>query len=184
MPGQTPRYGFPYPVPGDPITDGAGVVQGLAEAVEQRIYSGGGGGGGGGGEPVPAPGLVGVYEPATFTTQIVTGSNRGILATVNIPDPGVAYRLLPFAQFEAGHFNEVTSKPVVYAVVGNVTGTEIGRGLGANVPDWHTIALTPSGTSTFTGTQTVYFVVASAISGHEVRASSFLASATVAVAAL
>lgn len=182
MPGQTPRYGFPYPVPGDPITDGAATIQELAESVEHRIYSGGGGGGGG--TPVPAPGIVAVHTPSSYTTQVVSGNDRGILATVNIPDPGMAYRLLPFAQFEAGHFNDATAKPVIYAVVGNVNGTEVGRGIGPNTGDWHSIALTPTGARTFTGTQTVYFALASAISGREVRASEFLASATVMVAAL
>lgn len=184
MPSQTPRYGFPYPVAGDPITDGAETIQDLAETVEQRIYSGGGGGGNGGGDPVPAPGIVAVHAPTSYSTQIVSGSDLGIVATVNINDPGMAYRLLPFGQFEAGHFNDATSKPVVYVRVGGVSGDEIGRGIGPNTSDWQSIAVTPTGTDTFAGTQTVYFVVASAIGGEEVRVSNYLAAATVMVAAV
>ncbi|MFL0579182.1 hypothetical protein [Dietzia sp. 179-F 9C3 NHS] len=43
MPGSTSLYGLPYPVPGDPIADGANTVRALAEATEAAIASGGSG---------------------------------------------------------------------------------------------------------------------------------------------
>lgn len=41
----TPRHGLPYPEAGDPIYQGAAQMQALAEAVDEKIGTGGGGGG-------------------------------------------------------------------------------------------------------------------------------------------
>lgn len=176
MPNQTPRYAFPYPVPGDPITDGAAMIQQLAEAVEARIYAGAGNP-----DPTPPPAsLIGVYAVDNLVTQSVSGNQLVILGSVTIPNPGVQYRINPYAQFEAGHFNAEAAKPVVYVRVGSINGLEVGRGIGDNRSDWGTIAVTPTNANVFTGSQTVYYVAASALgTGRLVTVSDYLAKATV-----
>lgn len=174
MPGFTSKLRLPYLLNSEPIHKLAETTNALAERIDALFQAGM--------EPgLPAePPLIGSYTTATFYSQNVT-TGSATLCGIDIPDPGVPYRIRAYGCFEAGQFTGAPAKPIITARVDYTNGVIVGRALGPNSEGWNALSVVPyaDNTRTFAGAHTVYFLLTSGLDNREVKGTNFMAHAMV-----